>query len=114
MDNVLSMGTAERFIETFDPQWDWLLIESLEKTETEGGLALPDSHREEVPTGIVRRAGKGRLVSESNTDRIDHGFSAGDTIYFFFRAKGATIQVGGRKFVIMSAGDVIARKTDGC
>jgi chaperonin GroES len=88
------------------PLNDKILIERLEAREkTAGGIHLPDTAKEKPTEGRVVAVGEGRTTDDGV--RVPPGVKAGDRILFGSYA-GTAIKDGGKEYLILDEGEVLA------
>lgn len=93
----------------YQPLKDYVLVEPLDRTETKGGIALPNGAKLAEPDlGRVVAVGPGKTTEYGAFVPID-GYGAGDLIWVNQHTPGIPKQVGSKVFVIIRDRDVIGR-----
>ena len=88
------------------PVGDHVLVEPIEEKQVKkGGIVVPDSAQEKPQQGKVLAAGPGKRDDEGKLTAME--VKAGDTV-LMSRYGGTDIEYDGRKYKILSAGDILA------
>ena len=88
------------------PVGDHVLVEPIEEKQVKkGGIVVPDSAQEKPQQGVVLAAGPGKRDDEGKLTAME--VKAGDTV-LMSRYGGTDIEYDGRKYKILSAGDILA------
>ncbi len=83
----------EQSIDTFQAMQDYVLIEVLKRTETEGGIALPEGAKTGgLTVGRVVSVGPGALIQGGGF--METSLKVDDLVYTLFNGQGATIAFG--------------------
>lgn len=87
---------------------DLLLIEVLQAGESRGGIALPDSYREEGPQrGIVVKTGPGLRRDDGTYSKLE--CEVGDKVYLQFPRSPLSINLGGKEHLLIPDNLVIMK-----
>lgn len=87
---------------------DLLLIEVLQAGESRGGIALPDSYREEGPQrGIVVKTGPGLRRDDGTYSKLE--CQVGDKVYLQFPRTPLSINFGGKLHLLIPDNLVIMK-----
>lgn len=88
------------------PLNDRVVVEPIEKDElTAGGIALPETAKEEPQQGIVIAAGPGQR--DGNGQRIAMDVTVGDKI-LFARYGGSSLKYEGKQLLILREDEILA------
>ena len=88
------------------PLDDRILIEQCDAEETTaGGIVLPDAAQEKPQRGKVLAVGTGKLLDSGERGKLS--VKVGDDV-FYGKYAGTDVEVGGKKYVILSESDVLA------
>lgn len=87
---------------------DLLLIEVLQAGESRGGIALPESYREEGPQrGIVVKTGPGLRRDDGSYSKLE--CEVGDKVYLQFPRTPLSINFGGKLHLLIPDNLVIMK-----
>ena len=87
---------------------DLLLIEVLQAGESRGGIALPESYREEGPQrGIVVKTGPGLRRDDGSYSKLE--CQVGDKVYLQFPRTPLSINFGGKLHLLIPDNLVIMK-----
>lgn len=89
------------------PLEDRVVIQQMEAVaKTASGLYIPDNAKEKPQEGKVVAVGPGRIDDSGNRVPID--IATGDTV-IYSKYGGTEVEVGGEKYLILAARDVLAK-----
>jgi chaperonin GroES len=91
---------------TVIPLGDRILVKRMpDETRTPGGLVIPDTAQGKSNKGTVSAVGPGKILD--NGKLSDMPVKVGDAI-LFNSYSGTEVTMGGEKYLIMSANDILA------
>lgn len=87
------------------PLRDRIIVERIEEeTTTAGGLIIPDSAKEKPQQGIVKAAGKGKVLEDGTVLPMD--IKVGDRV-LFGKYAGSEVKIDGNEYQIMREDDIL-------
>ena len=87
------------------PLGDRVVVEPITVELSPGGIALPETAKEEPQRGIVIAAGPG--LRDSNGQRVKMDVTVGDEI-LFARYGGSSLKHEGKDYLILSEDEILA------
>ena len=88
------------------PLYDQIVVERSESEErTAGGIVLPDTAKEKPRQGRVLAVGKGKVLENGQVKPLE--VREGDRVLFGSYA-GTEVKLGGKEYLILKEGDVLA------
>jgi len=90
---------------TLKPLSDRLVVEPIQDDLSAGGIALPETAKDEPQRGIVIAAGPG--MRDSNGQRIAMDVSVGDKV-LFARYGGSSLKHEGKTLLILREDEILA------
>ena len=89
------------------PLADRVLVEvDVEESKTAGGILLPDTAQKKSQKGTVIAIGSGKVLD--NGERLPFEVAVGDRV-LFAKYSGVDIEEGGKKFLLLSARDILGK-----
>jgi len=87
------------------PLQDRILVKRVEEEEkSRGGIIIPDTAKEKPMEGKVIAVGKGKVLENGKTQRLD--VKKGDRI-LFSKYAGIEVKIGGEEHLIIREDDVL-------
>lgn len=87
------------------PLHDRILVKRVDEEEkSRGGIIIPDTAKEKPIEGKVVVVGKGKVLEDGKTRRLD--VKKGDRI-LFSKYAGTEVKIGGEEYLIMREDDVL-------
>ncbi|MGE4543014.1 MAG: co-chaperone GroES [Pedobacter sp.] len=87
------------------PLRDRIIVERIEEENTTaGGLIIPDSAKEKPQQGIVKAAGKGKVLEDGTVLPMD--IKVGDRV-LFGKYAGSEVKIDGKEYQIMREDDIL-------
>jgi len=88
------------------PLADKVIVQRTEaETKTAGGIVLPDSAKEKPQRGTIIAVGDGKILDDGSRSKMN--VKKGDTVLFTSYA-GTEVKMGGKEYLIMDEGDIMA------
>ena len=90
---------------TLKPLGDRVVVEPMKNELSAGGIALPDTAKEEPQRGIVLAAGPG--LRDGNGGRVTMDVAVGDKV-LFARYGGSSLKHDGKDLLILREDEILA------
>lgn len=90
---------------TLKPLGDRVVVEPIQDELSAGGIALPDTAKDEPQRGIITAAGPGMRTPTGQ--RIDMDISVGDKV-LFARYGGSSFKHEGKELLILREDEILA------
>lgn len=93
----------------FVPFWDYVLLDPIPKSKTEGGIVMPDGSKgvDDMARSVCIKAGKG-AYRESGAF-IENPIQEGDIIYHMAMIKPFFVKFKGKTYLCVAGRDCVAR-----
>lgn len=94
----------------FEPLWDWVLVETIKKEKTEGGILLPANGSGEDDTSMSRVVAVGPGMLRDDGQFVYCPFRIGDIVYNITKMHKVKVKLDGKDYIAIPARDLVGMK----